>query len=320
MLVFDSRSWPQHRPWMISTLLIAVLAIVWYLAWSIGKSEWPGGSSLPGFTFGVVGGLICLFELLLWFRKKVRTWRIGRAQVWMRAHIWLGLLSVPLLVLHSGFRSGGDLSTILMILFLVVIASGVWGLAFQQLIPRTMLAEVPAETIYSQIPRIVEHMSEEAERLVLATCGPNPSGDTERAESIEPKPFLTLGAMRSAGKTTGKVLQTIVPNAPVAGTEILRNFYDTTIEPYLRAGPRVRSPLHSARQTAVLFSNLRTNLDPEAHHCVDALEGMCEQRRQFAHQARLFFWLHCWLSVHLPLSFALIVLMIAHIVKACMYW
>src|SRR5437879_5500895 len=134
--------------------MAAAGASFWYFWSSAGRADWPGGSSIPGFTFGIVGGLICIFELLLWWRKKVRTWRIGRTQVWLRAHIWLGLLSVPLLVYHSGFRLGGTLSTVLMVLLFVVVASGIWGLVLQQVIPRRMLDEIPAETIYGQIDRL----------------------------------------------------------------------------------------------------------------------------------------------------------------------
>src|SRR5262249_54551883 len=127
---------------------------------------------LPGFACGVAGGAIILFEFALWGRKKVRSWRVGRLPVWMAGHIWLGLLSVPLLILHSGFRLGGLLSATLMILFLLVILSGVYGLLLQQFLPRRMLQDVPAETIYSQIDRVVAQLEHDAERLVDLTCGP----------------------------------------------------------------------------------------------------------------------------------------------------
>src|SRR5262249_50582553 len=160
---------------------------------------WPGGSSLPGFILGTIGGLIILFEFLLWFRKKVRVWRIGRAQVWMRAHIWLGLLCVPLLLYHSGFRLGGVLSTPLMILLLVVIASGVWGLALQQLLPRRMLDELPAETIYSQIEALAEQVAAEGRQLVRATCGVGEEDGDGKVPEAEPgtAPYLVVGAVRS---------------------------------------------------------------------------------------------------------------------------
>ena len=83
MLVFDRKTWPAHRPWMIFFLLATIASTAAFFAFAYGPygdpTGWPGGSSLPGLIFGVLGGLIILFEFLLWFRKKVRVWRIGRA-------------------------------------------------------------------------------------------------------------------------------------------------------------------------------------------------------------------------------------------------
>jgi hypothetical protein len=242
--------------------------------------------------------------------------------VWLRAHIWLGLLSVPLLVYHSGFRFGGPLSTVLLVLFLAVIASGIWGLIVQQRLPKSMLHEVPAETIYSQIDHIVAQLAEESERLVLATCGPA-SGETPPAAAEEEAAatgFLTIGAVRVAGRVQGKVLQTRVPSQPVPGTEALRRFFIERARPYLLEGNRSGSQLRFPARSQGLFSNLRTLLPPEAHETVDALEGACDQRRELDRQARLHFWLHNWLWVHLPLAAALIVLMLIHTVVAIKYW
>jgi hypothetical protein len=322
-VLIDRDNWPLHRPWIVVVVLAAVAASIWYFLVSAGTEGWPGGSSVPGFTFGVLGGLICLFEMLLWWRKKVRTWRIGRAQVWLRAHIWLGLLSVPLLVYHSGFRFGGPLSTVLMVLFLIVIVSGVWGLVMQQLLPRTMLHEVPAETIYSQIERVVDQLAAESERLVLMTCGPEPGKEAAAAAAEEEGAatgFITIGAVRVAGSVQGKVLQTRVPSQTVPGTEALRNLFAERIRPYLLYGRRSGSPLRFPERSAGLFRNLRTLLSPAAGAAVDALEEAVDQRRELDRQARLHFWLHNWLWLHLPLAAALIVLMVIHTVVAIQYW
>ncbi|MBY0524358.1 MAG: hypothetical protein K2R98_13210 [Gemmataceae bacterium] len=320
-MLIDSKNWRPHRPWVFFTIIATVLATVWYVRSSQVAREWLGGSSIPGFTFGIIGGLICAFEMLLWWRKKVRVWRIGRTQVWMRAHIWLGLLSVPLLVFHSGFRWGGLLSTVLMVLFLIVIVSGVWGLAMQQVLPRIMLHDVPAETIYSQIDYIVAQLTADAERLVIATCGPAP-GEDVNAPSDEPgeEAYLTIGAVRTAGQVQGKVLQTRVPTAPVPNTEPLRIFFYERVKPYLRHGKRSDSPLKHPVRSEGLFRNLRTLLPPGASETVDALVGGVEQRRQLDRQAQLHFWLHNWLWLHLPLAAALIILMLVHIFVALKYW
>ena len=45
----------------------------------------------------------------------------------MKAHIWLGLLAVPLLILHSGFYFRNLEATFLLLLFVIVILSGIWA-------------------------------------------------------------------------------------------------------------------------------------------------------------------------------------------------
>ncbi len=302
--------------------LLAALASVWYFVASASVATWPGGSSFPGFTFGVLGGLICLFEFLLWPRKKFRAWRIGRTQHWMRAHIWLGLLAVPLLIYHSGFRWGGSLSTILMVLFLVVIASGVWGLVLQQFLPSKMLMEVPAETIYSQIPRISGIMAMEAERLVLATCGGEGNVTPTDQEEIGDVgvAHMVIGKVRHVGGVQGVVLETLAPSQPITNTEFLANAFRDTIRNYLMQGAKSGSILATAPRAVDYFRTVRERINPDALSVVSHLEGLCDQRRQFDAQERMHFWLHNWLFVHLPLSVALILLMFVHVYVTLKYW
>ena len=317
-------NWHLHRPWVLFVIAAAVGATAWYVAEAVAAHGWPGGSSRPGFVLGILGGLIILFEAFFWARKKLRAWRIGRTQVWLRAHIWLGLLCVPLLVYHSGFRWGGPLSTVLLALLLVVVGSGVWGLVLQQFLPTELLTDVPAETIYSQIDRVSEQLNDEARRLVIAVCGPEPGdgmpGAEQRAGYAASGTHLVVGAVRSAGAVQGKVLQTRIPTNPVPESEALRVFFAKTLSPYLLHGAATGLPLRSPTRAAGMFQDLRTHLDPAAHGVVNALEGLCEQRRQFDAQARIQFWLHNWLWVHLPLSAALILLMFVHIWVALKYW
>jgi hypothetical protein len=249
----------------------------------------------------------------------------------MRAHIWLGLLSVPLLILHSGFYFQNTEATILLALFLVVIASGVWGLVMQQFLPQKMLDQVPAETIYSQIEHVSGLLVLEAERLVVETCGTttaeagaepnNVPGEVKEAilASAAARTHFAVGAVRAIGGLQGKVLETRPAVQYVPGSEPLREFGRQVIA-YLKGGTATGSPLASSGRARVLFNELRMKLDPRAHEIVDALENLCEQRRQFDLQARLHFWLHNWLWVHLPLSVALIALMVVHIFMTLRYW
>jgi hypothetical protein len=327
VVLINRDEFPRHLRWIIACSVITAVSAVWYIAAYLGSGGWanrPGGWHPAGFVFGLAGGGICLFEFLLWPRKQVRAWRLGRVQGWMRAHIWLGLLAVPLLVLHSGFRWGGALSTVVMVLFLLVVASGVWGLVVQQFLPSRMLENVPAETIYSQIDRVIVQLCHEADRLVSATCGPEEGKAAEEAEENEElgeagSGHLVVGAVRTAGRVQGKVLQTRSATAFVPDADYLRSFYRDTIKPYLQKGSAIDSGLVVGSRAAILFQDARTRLPQPAYGALASLEGMCDQRRQLDDQRRIHFWLHNWLWFHLPISIALILLMFVHVFYALKY-
>lgn len=320
MLLFDKKNWQPHQPWCIACVLISIGAFGWLWWASRDLPYWASGSSLPGFVCGVAGGLIILFECFLWFRKRyLRVWRIGTAQTWLRIHIWLGLLCLPLLILHSGFRWGGWLSTVLMTLLIIVVASGVLGLVLQNILPRRMLHEIPAETIYSQIDTLADQLVIEADRLVSATCSTKPLVKAAQADG-DIGGVVVVGALRRAGPVEGKVLGTRAPAGPVENADALAAFFENQVVTFLRGGEAANPRLGNASQAAVLFQNLKTEVPIDAHDVVATLENFCEQRRQWDSQARMHFWLHCWLWVHFPFSVALFVLMCMHVFVALKYW
>jgi hypothetical protein len=323
MLIVGREHRREHGPWLAAVLVISALATAWYAVECAQAGRLVGGSSVSGFTCGVAGGLIIVFEMLLWVRKKFRVVRMGRAKVWMKAHIWLGLLCLPLLALHSGFRwNAGPLSSVLMFLLFVVVASGIWGLALQQFLPKIMLDDIPAETIYSQIGRVLTQSTDEAERIVRLTCGRDePKAETTAdAAADSAKAFVVVGAVRSAGPVQGKLLQTRAQAERVPGSEPLLEFFEREVAPFVRAKGQQTGPLASAKQAKLAFANIRARLRPAAYAAVEVLEELCEQRRQLDLQARLHIWLHSWLWVHLPLSAALFALMIAHVYYALKYY
>ena len=52
---------------------------------------------------------------------------------------------------------------------------------------------------------------------------------------------------------------------------------------------------------------------------LQALDEICEEREQLNRQAKLHYWLHGWLFVHVPLSYALLALSAIHAVIALRY-
>ncbi len=136
-----------------------------------------------GLTFGIAGYGMMLYAGLLGARKKVPTWRIGRAQTWMRGHIWLGLLSLLLILFHGGFAFRGPLTLVMMVLFFIVIGSGILGAADAALRPEPDDGAVPLETIYEEIPHVRAQLRDEADQLASSICG-----SLDRRSSRRPSP------------------------------------------------------------------------------------------------------------------------------------
>jgi hypothetical protein len=321
LVLIDGRNLASHRAWIFFFAVGSIAAVVWYAIAGYQSGKWPGGASAPGLTFGIVGGLLILFEFALWPRKKVRVWRIGRAQTWMRAHIWLGLLTVPLVVLHSGFRLGGALPTVLMVLFAIVIASGLFGLWMQQFIPRMMLEQAPGETIYSQIDRVARQLANEADAIVAA-CADPAAGQAPASRTVQ------VAAVAESYQEGGrdfrpwqvKILERELPARPMPNTAALGEFHRDELRPYLLTGRPTNPVLATSARAAQVFDALRRKSDPSVSSAIDALAQLCDQRRDLDVQARLHKWLHGWLWVHLPLSAALVLVMFVHIVAALRYW
>src|SRR5882757_7630787 len=160
-----------QRGWAIGSLGIFAAAVALYLfeIW-ISPFGARGGSAI-GLIFGVLGFAFMIFAAALGARKHVPTWRVGRAKAWMRGHLWLGLLSLPLILFHGGFHFGGTLTRVLMWLLIITVTSGVYGALLQNSIPKKMTADIPLETIYDEISHVRGLLREEADRTVESLCG-----------------------------------------------------------------------------------------------------------------------------------------------------
>lgn len=174
-----------HRSWaMISTVILA-LGIVSYVIHAGAADKGATGGSLPGLIFGVIGAAMMIFAGLLAARKQVSFWRLGSAQFWLRGHLWLGGLSLPFILFHSGFGFGGVLEQVLMWIFVAVWLSGFYGLAMQHLLPRLLTSRIDRETFLAQVPYIRRRNRIMSDRMVFEHCGPIPITNNPMQDELE---------------------------------------------------------------------------------------------------------------------------------------
>jgi hypothetical protein len=319
-----------QRGWAIASLVILAVSAVTYAIYSRTAPSGPRGGSAMGLLFGVVGFAFMIFAALLGARKRVPTWRLGRAQAWMRGHLWLGLLSLPLILFHGGFHFGGTLTRVLMWLLIVTVASGLFGALLQNYVPRMMTQDVPLETIYDEIGNVRRALREEADRSMEALCGDlglsKNDSEGQRAggfTALRPIAAAVVPLRTSASVSAGASAAV----APVVETVLLseeesaplQRFYRQEMRAYLDQPQRRGQRLGDAEKARLAFAGLRTLLPAAGHATLQDLEEICDEARQLVRQERLHRWLHGWLLVHIPISLALILLGGVHAVMALKY-
>lgn len=338
----------HYGPIALASLLI-ILGGVWQF-WTVSKESSVSGSTLPGLVVGSVAAGIILFELLLWPRKRLRKYKLGRTKFWVAYHLWLGLACGPLAFIHSGFRFGGAFSTILMILLLLVLASGVFGWIMQLVIPRWMLGNLPQETIPSQIDDVSLLSALENRQMLTVALGGKPpntgklvmledqlatlrSGGslpsmnlTRQAESPNKSNAIIVGAMQRRDPQRVSISNDLADDLSPADRAEIWKQYTLVIEPFLLRNvvsngtqSVKRSPIRTLQKTQDWFKNLRESCSASAAPILDSLQGSVEQRLQFDAQRMAHAWLHRWIAFHAGISVTLGVLLIVHIIQSLRY-
>src|SRR4051794_15218273 len=100
----------SYTLWAVFCAGATALFLIWHL-WLCRKHGRPlTGGSPAAFSAGVAAAAIMLFETSLSLRKR---WRRIPPRVllpvrwWLHAHLWLGLLTLPLVWIHTGGFAGG---------------------------------------------------------------------------------------------------------------------------------------------------------------------------------------------------------------------
>jgi hypothetical protein len=304
-----------------------VLSLAAYFAYAVWSPNGPHGGSVMGLVFGSAGTGIVVFECLLGLRKKYPASRLGRVRTWLRAHVWVGLLSFLLILMHSGFRWGHGLAGALMWLFAAILASGIFGVALQNYLPRRMTELTPHETIFEQIPNVVRGLRSEADErveFITADLGLDDDGaELVRAGGV--KQYFDADQRKSAAEKVQAAAERrkAAPQIDVdpEAREALRAHYLQEIRPYLTESPApyFRKLFATAPRVAAYFGHLHIIMPVAAHGILADLSQICEERRQLLAQKRMHLWLHGWLLVHVPLSFALLVLTAVHAALSLRY-
>lgn len=242
------------------------------------------GSSWLGYTLGTIGALLILWLTMLGMRKRAITPGRWSLKGWTSAHVYLGLCLTVIGTLHSGFHLGWNVHTLAWALMLIVIGSGIFGIWVYATLPRALSANR-----YDEEGAITEKQMIEALRSL----------DRQIHDAAQP---LDAETATLVGKS--------LDEDPFAGS-----FWNRTTGKY---------PNCTTRSTAAELRRIRTYRPRIASDPLDKVDALLTRKEAMLGRMRrhlkLKSWLQAWLYVHVPVTFALIAALSAHIVSVFFYW
>ncbi|MDA0706251.1 MAG: hypothetical protein O2805_06445 [Proteobacteria bacterium] len=258
--------------------------------------EPANGGTLLGYVLGTLGALLVVW--LTWFgiRKRRYASTAGTVQGWLSAHVYLGLALPVIVLLHAGFQLGANIHTLVFVLLLLVVLSGVYGVV-----------------IYLQYPKRVSTNRNGASRPELFAQLEDLDARSSRVAATLPAEFAVLVQSAATRTQLGGTLWTR-----------LRGADNSTI--VLPGQGQTRAVANAGQEAALDWlaeQQSRAN-DAEAAAKTGELSALLRNKRKLLRQIRedlrLQATMELWLYLHVPLTAGLLVALIAHIVTVFLYW
>ena len=239
------------------------------------------GGSAYGYALGTVGTLLILWLALIGLRKRAMTRGRWSLKAWTSAHVYLGLSLVVVATLHTGFQFGWNVHSLAYALLILVVLSGVYGIVAYSTLPEALGASRSDMTRPQMIDAVLK-----LDRQLQAAA--QPLGDEDAA-----------------------VVSLAIDDDPFAGGlwRRLSGRYPRCRTARALAGMRSRLALAAGGQEEEAIGNVVALLERKSA-ALDRIRG----------HLRIKALLEVWLYVHVPLTFALIAALAAHIVSVFFYW
>ena len=124
------------RRWLFALAVLGLPLTVFYIGYALWSV--PRGGGLIGYVLGYLATGLVVFLMLLPIRKRQYQRPVGPLDLWMRSHVFLGILATVLVGMHAGFIVMGTISIALTVVFVLTVISGVLGTVFYEWFPRTI--------------------------------------------------------------------------------------------------------------------------------------------------------------------------------------
>lgn len=274
-------SFLRHQNFFHLRLALIVCAIAIGVYVFTSPTPRHNGGTWLGYTLGGISAGLIVWLTMLGMRKRAITPGRWSLKGWTSAHVYLGLSLIVLATLHTGFQFGWNVHTLAYALMMLVIVSGLFGIYF-----------------YATIPRLMSDNRDER-------------SNAQMLEEIAAADADLRAAAQPLNESNARIVQSAIDDTRVGGGlfERLRSAHpNCATTRALQELKRIAKERPRA-QGGDDLSQINSLLDRKT-----AL--LQRTRRHIRYRALLEIWLY----VHVPVTFALLAALTAHIVSVFYMW
>jgi hypothetical protein len=244
----------------------------------------PYGGTWLGYGLGGLGAFLILWLMLLGLRKRRYGSSAGTLHGWTSSHVYLGLSLLVIVTLHTGFEFGWNVHTAAYVLMVFVIATGTAGVYAYLHYPTLITRNLGGETVEATLLKIAD-LDRRCRRLALDL--------PDEANAI------VLKGTRSATRP-----------AELGGSLWHRLAGDTVECP-------TRTACQALMELGARYSGPQATINGQLISAMTRKSMLIDRvRRDLRYRALL----EVWLFAHVPLSFALLAALIAHVMAVFYFW
>lgn len=275
--------------WIATALsLLAIAAYGWHQV-----PEPPNGGTWLGYTLGTIGALLILWLIYLGRRKRNYASNLGSVQGWTSAHVYLGTALIVIASLHAGFQFGWNVHTLAYVLMMIVIFSGFFGVWVYLRYPTLLSDNTGGKSrgdLYREVGEIDKQLLKQASRLGTEV-------ETAVASALE---RTQVGGGAVAQLRARDDSQVMLPGQGLVPNPGQQPIIDFVVD---------RLAQTSHREQSELLREISNQLGARGRL-------LRRLRRDVQIQALLKIWLY----VHVPLAFACLAALVAHVISVFLYW
>ena len=152
-------------------IFVVLLLITGGAYFYYARGAFQHGGTPIGLVYGSIGFFLCYLLAYFGIRKRSYRSRFGTLEQWLQSHIYLGVLAMIVLLLHTGGRFHDKLAVVTFVLVAIVVGSGIVGAILYVTVPR-LLTEVESELTVDEIAEQINQLARQMARIASGRSEP----------------------------------------------------------------------------------------------------------------------------------------------------